>query len=89
MRSPSQFLDSAEQVLQSPATRLALSFLIVLSVLPPGVLGVLPPPVSGRLDLLFLALFGPEFALRVSTSPGWRRPWRSSRVGRTARLAAW
>jgi hypothetical protein len=73
------FLDRADQALQSPATRLALSFLIVLSVLPPGSLGLLPAGVAARLDLLFLLIFGPEFALRLSTSV---RQWGAGRRNR-------
>src|SRR5688572_9894545 len=65
------FLDRVERVLRAYGTRLLLSFLIVLSVLPAATLGtVLPAPLVVRLDLVFLALFAPEFALRWAT---WRR----------------
>lgn len=81
-------LDHADRTLQSAAARLALSFLIVVSVLPPSVLHpALPPGLVGRLDLLFLALFGPEFLLRLA---GWirRRRLAQTRPGEGTLLVA-
>jgi hypothetical protein len=75
------FLDHAERVLQADATKLVLSFLIILSVLPAATLAAaLPPELVARLDLVFLALFVPEFALRLAT---WLRRHRRRRA------AAW
>ncbi len=51
------FLDRVERILRAYGTRLVLSFLIVLSVLPAATLGSLfPARVVGRLDLVFLSL---------------------------------
>jgi hypothetical protein len=73
------FLDRAERVLRAYGTRLFLSFLIVLSVLPSTTLGALLPAWAvPRLDLIFLALFAPEFALRVAMWVRRRRERRSS-----------
>ena len=77
--SASSLLEGAESLLQSPVTKLVLSFLIVLSVLPAATLaGVLPLGIVARLDLVFLSLFGPEFLLRVATYARRLREGRSS-----------
>jgi hypothetical protein len=73
------FLDRVERVLRAYGTRLFLSFLIVLSVLPETTLSAwFPPALVPRLDLVFLALFAPEFGLRVAT---WLRRRREARAG--------
>jgi hypothetical protein len=60
------WLDQAERLLRSTATRAVLSLLIVLSVLPPEVYASLLPATHGRgFDPLFLLVFGPELGLRV------------------------
>ncbi|MEM9557294.1 MAG: hypothetical protein AAGC60_23750 [Acidobacteriota bacterium] len=51
-------LDSAEQFLESVAARSVLSALILVSVLPPEVLG-------GNYGPIFLCVFGPEFLVRL------------------------
>jgi len=73
------FLDRVERLLRAYGTRLLLSFLIVVSVLPASALGALVPPrMVPHLDLIFLALFGPEFLLRVAM---WMRRRRDGRAG--------
>jgi hypothetical protein len=59
-------VERLERLLEAPSSRLVLSFLIVLSLLPHGALGtVLPAPLVPHVDTVFLALFTPEFVLRV------------------------
>ena len=78
------FLDRVERVLRAYGTRLLLSFLIVVSVLPAATLGTfLPPRLVARLDLFFLCLFAPEFVLRCVT---WRRRHRAGRATRAEPL---
>jgi hypothetical protein len=74
------FLDGAYRLLHSPATKLVLSFLIVLSVLPARtVASLLPSSFESWLDVLFLCLFGPEFALRTAAFVRARRRGQASR----------
>ena len=56
------WLDSALSFLDSVTTRTVLSLLILVSVLPPSVLGI---EAGSPLYALFLLVFGPEFLVRV------------------------
>ncbi|MDA8018468.1 MAG: hypothetical protein MPN21_13585 [Thermoanaerobaculia bacterium] len=57
-----EWLDHARHLLESVTTRTVLSLLILVSVLPPSVLGMEP---GSPLYALFLLIFGPEFLVRV------------------------
>jgi hypothetical protein len=73
-----------ERLLESSASRLALSFLIVVSLLPHGALGTfLPGWLVPHVDTVFLLLFTPEFVLRVMA---WRRH-RQEGASRRAEVA--
>lgn len=56
-----------ERILDAPATRLILSFLIIVSVLPEATLeGLLGRTAASALPLVLLAVFLPELGLRVT-----------------------
>ncbi len=72
-------LDAAERLLDSYWLRLALSLLIIVSVLPLAAqLTLFPDVAAGRLDPFFLAIFGLEFAARLAV---FVRKWRERRAG--------
>lgn len=76
----SLWTDRAEQLLDSTPSRLALSFLIVLSVLPERVISRLFGLQSAEwLPWFFLALFGPEVLARAITFAGRLRQRRAGR----------
>lgn len=74
-----RWLPRIEPLLDAPRTRLILSFLIVLSVLPERLLAtVLPPALLPWLPLALFVVFAPEVVLRALV---WRQHWRQGRRG--------
>ncbi len=71
-------LDAAERLLDSYWLRLGLSLLIIVSVLPETAQRTLLPDLAvGRLDPLFLTVFGLEFLARLAV---FARRWRERRA---------
>ncbi len=74
-----RWLPRIEPLLDAPRTRLILSFLIVLSVLPERLLAtVLPHALLPWLPLALFVVFAPEVVLRALV---WRQHWRQGRRG--------
>ena len=62
-----RWLDVGEGLLESFSGRVFLSLLILASVLPPATYSAfLPSGLLGRLDGVFLLVFGPEVLLRLA-----------------------
>ncbi len=83
MPSPSErrsaALDTAERQLDSYWSRLLLSLLIIVSVLPEAAQRtLLPDAAAGRLDPFFLAIFSLELLTRLAV---YVRRWRQRRAG--------
>lgn len=72
------FLDRAERRLESSSTRLLLTALIIVSLLPEEARhGLLPEPLATALDPIFFAIFGGELLLRCWL---YARRWRERRA---------
>ncbi len=72
-------LDTAERLLDSYWSRLLLSLLIIVSVLPEAAQRtLLPDAAAGRLDPLFLGIFGLELLARLAV---YSQRWRQRRAG--------
>lgn len=77
-------LDSAERLLDAHSTRLFLSLLIIVSVLPPKAQQkLLPDALVPHLDWLFLAVFSFELVLRLAL---YARRWQQRRARATELL---